>query len=82
MLDGGRGKDRFDCGVGDDGLYGGAGVDEFVLRKGHGTDTIFDFERFSDSLVLADGLEFEELAITGNRDRLRLSSQLDLFSQP
>ncbi|WP_052055914.1 integrin alpha [Myxosarcina sp. GI1] len=73
LLDGGKGKDRLDGGKGNDGLFGGAGVDGFVLRKGHGTDTIFDYDRFNDSLVLADGLEFEDLAITGNRDRTEIN---------
>jgi hypothetical protein len=42
-----------------------------VLRAGDGTDTIFDFKYGSDSLLLADGLEFEQLEINpSNGDTL------------
>ncbi|WP_156114194.1 calcium-binding protein [Myxosarcina sp. GI1] len=53
LLDGGSGSDRLDGGKGNDGLFGGIGADEFVLKKGAGTDTIFDFQVGIDSLILA-----------------------------
>ncbi|WP_036484862.1 FG-GAP repeat protein [Myxosarcina sp. GI1] len=69
LLDGGRGKDMLDGGIGDDSLIGGTDADEFVLRKGEGTDTIFDFQVGKDSLVLGDGLKFKQLQIgTSNGD--------------
>jgi len=71
LLDGGAGDDRLDGGAGNDGLFGGAGADRFVLRAGDGTDTIFDFKYGNDSLLLADGLEFEQLEInSSNGDTL------------
>ncbi|WP_052055771.1 FG-GAP repeat protein [Myxosarcina sp. GI1] len=73
LLDGGAGKDLLDGGIGNDGLFGGTGADEFVLRKGKGTDTIFDFQVGKDSIVLADGLKFEELAITSDRGQTEIS---------
>ena len=42
-----------------------------MLRAGDGADTIFDFEDGIDSLLLADGLEFEQLGINpSNGDTL------------
>jgi Ca2+-binding RTX toxin-like protein len=71
LLDGDAGDDRLDGGAGNDGLFGGAGADRFVLRAGDGTDTIFDFKYGNDSLLLADGLEFEQLEInSSNGDTL------------
>ncbi len=66
LLDGGAGDDRLDGGAGNDGLFGGADADQFVLRAGDGADTIFDFENEIDSLLLADGLEFEQLGISSS----------------
>lgn len=63
LLDGGAGEDLLDGGAGNDGLFGGADADQFLLRAGDGADTIFDFEDGIDSLLLADGLEFEQLGI-------------------
>ncbi len=55
----------FLCGdLGEDSLTGGGGSDRFFLSSGRGSDTILDFEDGIDSLVLSDGLSFEQLAIT------------------
>ena len=51
---------------GDDTLVGGTGSDVFILFQGSGSDTIVDFEDGIDSLGLALGLSFNDLAIAGN----------------
>ncbi|WP_052055707.1 FG-GAP repeat protein [Myxosarcina sp. GI1] len=73
LLDGGRGSDRLDGGKGNDGLFGGIGADEFVLKKGAGTDTIFDFQVGIDSLILAGGLDFNKLTIGTNENGTKIS---------
>ncbi|WP_052055873.1 S-layer family protein [Myxosarcina sp. GI1] len=73
LLDGDAGNDLLDGGEGNDGLFGGTGKDRFVLRKGQGIDTIFDFQDGIDSLVLADGLEFEHIKIGTNQDKTTIS---------
>ncbi len=64
FLGGGRGDDLLDGGADNDLLFGGRGDDEFVLRKGDGLDTIFDYRDGRDSFLLADGLAFEDLTLT------------------
>ncbi|WP_371260829.1 calcium-binding protein, partial [Myxosarcina sp. GI1] len=73
LLDGGSGSDRLDGGKGNDGLFGGIGADEFVLRKGAGTDTIFDFQIGIDSLILAEGLDLNKLTIGTNENGMKIS---------
>ncbi|WP_371260833.1 calcium-binding protein, partial [Myxosarcina sp. GI1] len=73
LLDGGSGSDRLDGGKGNDGLFGGIGADEFVLKKGAGTDTIFDFQVGIDSLILAGGLDFNKLTIGTNENGTKIS---------
>ncbi len=51
------GKDRLDT------LYGGEDADIFVLKQGHGRDTIIDFEDGTDLIGLAGGLSFANLQI-------------------
>ncbi len=71
-LIGGRGKDylyggdendTLIGGRGDDTLEGGEDADIFVLKQGHGRDTIIDFEDGTDLIGLAGSLSFEDLAI-------------------
>ncbi|WP_052055941.1 FG-GAP repeat protein [Myxosarcina sp. GI1] len=73
LLDGDAGNDLLDGGEGNDGLFGGTGKDRFVLREGEGVDTIFDFQDGIDSLVLADGLEFEHIEIGTNEGNTTIS---------
>ncbi|MGF1478498.1 MAG: choice-of-anchor I family protein [Cyanophyceae cyanobacterium] len=62
LLRGGAGDDRLQ---GDD-FSGGEGSDTFVLAPGEGTDTVVDFEVGIDSLGLAEGLGFDQVAISQN----------------
>lgn len=54
-LNGGTGHDRLEGGRGNDRLEGGAGNDQFVFGKSGGADTIVDFDKLHDSIVLQDG---------------------------
>ncbi|MGF1640676.1 MAG: hypothetical protein ACFCUO_06980 [Rhodospirillales bacterium] len=67
-LDGGDGADRLQGARGNDRLTGGAGPDRFVFLGVGGDDTITDFERGLDTLLIrryGDALdEFAELVIT------------------
>ena len=63
-LAGGNGRDSLTGGFGDDTLLGGKGNDTFVLAASYGTDTVLDFVTGSDIFSLANGLTFEQLAIT------------------
>jgi Ca2+-binding RTX toxin-like protein len=58
------GNDLIDGGEGDDVLWGNLDADRFVVRAGNGLDTILDYENGVDTLVLADGLEYNNLTIT------------------
>lgn len=55
-LYGGGGRDLLFGEGGGDQLYGGAGRDCFIFRDGEGSDTVTDFARGVDTLVLNDGL--------------------------
>ncbi|WP_158589806.1 calcium-binding protein [Gemmobacter lutimaris] len=55
-LSGGAGNDRITGGGGADDLTGGAGRDAFVFARGMGTDTVTDFAKGFDRLVLNDNL--------------------------
>lgn len=82
-LFGGKGEDFLEGGAGDDLLFGGRGADQFVLRPGRGTDTIFDYQDGKDSFLLAAGLEFEELTITqgsGNQTLIALDDPKELLA--
>ncbi|MEM1392927.1 MAG: hypothetical protein AAGG00_06445, partial [Cyanobacteria bacterium P01_H01_bin.150] len=52
--------------AGNNRLYGGSGKDTFVLSRGIGKDTIYDFENGVDSLGLSDGLTYSDLDIQAN----------------
>ena len=64
LIVGDAGDDLIDGGEGNDLLSGRSGADQFILRAGDGLDTITDYQDGIDSFFLADGLEFEQLAIT------------------
>ena len=49
--------------AGSDVLIGGAGADQFLLAPESGVDTIVDFEKGVDRILLGGGLTFETLAI-------------------
>ncbi|WP_448561284.1 matrixin family metalloprotease [Trichothermofontia sp.] len=74
LIRGGKGLDVMFGDDGDDTLWGdrgtdtltgGAGNDLFVLEAGRGPDTITDFQPGSDRLGLANGLQFDQLRVTG-----------------
>ncbi len=50
LLAGGNGADRLRGDAGNDFLIGNDGADQFVFRKGHGSDTIQDFENGIDKI--------------------------------
>ena len=68
VLVGGNGDDILDGKQGNDDYTGGLGSDTFVLRPGHGTDTILDFQDGVDYIGLASGLLFENLNIVQQGD--------------
>ncbi len=63
-LIGNTGGDVLSGNVGNDSLIGGAGGDRFDFRSGDGNDIIADFTDGQDIIGLADGLTFEQLAIS------------------
>lgn len=68
-LYGGAGNDELFGGLGDDALYGGAGRDLFHFGRADGSDTIYDFNRNEDSIVLDDGVRVTKSQIKDvNRD--------------
>ncbi|MBV6626936.1 MAG: hypothetical protein KI793_29020 [Rivularia sp. (in: Bacteria)] len=73
FLIGGIGDDFLDGGKNNDLLFGGKGNDQFVLRKGDGLDTIFDYQDGTDSFLLAESLVFEDLMIAQNFGRTTIS---------
>ena len=62
-LDAGRGDDTLCGGAGDDILIGGEGRDRFVITGEAGRDTIVDFSRDLDVLVLSNDLTLDRFAI-------------------
>ncbi len=57
-LKGGAGADALWGGRGEDALFGGGGDDEFHFRGDSGNDSIFDFKRGADKIILHDlGIE-------------------------
>ncbi|MEB3214115.1 MAG: Calx-beta domain-containing protein [Leptolyngbyaceae bacterium] len=60
-LKGGSGEDVLQGQKGNDKLFGGADNDIFVLKKGHGTDLIRDFELGDDLIQLQGSLSFSDL---------------------
>jgi VCBS repeat-containing protein len=65
ILVGGEGDDTLDGGAGADKVYGNNGADQFILRVGEGSDTIFDFNPGEDILGLEGGLSFDQLNLMG-----------------
>ena len=69
-LEGGNGNDYLDGGQGKDVLIGDAGNDQFVLKSKYSSpkvdsaDTILDFQKGFDRIVLKDGLGVSNLNIT------------------
>jgi glycerophosphoryl diester phosphodiesterase len=61
---GDAGDDLIYGGLDDDTLLGGGGSDTFAIAPGEGTDTIVDFKVGVDSIGLAMGLTFGDLAIS------------------
>lgn len=55
-LNGGAGDDYLVGGKGNDMLKGGAGADTFYFAKGHGRDTILDFEAGVDTIAFSSKL--------------------------
>lgn len=51
VIDGGSMEDTIEGGRGDDTLTGGGGADTFVIRDGHGNDTITDFSSGQDIIA-------------------------------
>ena len=64
-LDGKGGDDLLDGGEGANVYRGGAGSDSLIVYNDALTDRVEDFEIGVDRIILADGLTFEELQITG-----------------
>ncbi|MBW4505006.1 MAG: DUF4347 domain-containing protein [Scytonematopsis contorta HA4267-MV1] len=61
---GGDGDDEIWSGLGNDILNGGSGKDAFVIVRGHGVDTIEDFQIGEDVIGCAAGLKFDLLSFT------------------
>jgi ELWxxDGT repeat protein len=66
-LKGDKGNDVLDGGAGFNVLKGGVGNDLFVIREGNGRDKIADFKIGSDLIGLAEGLEIDDLTLSGNK---------------
>ncbi|MEG4283238.1 DUF4347 domain-containing protein [Microcoleus sp. A006_D1] len=64
LLFGGSGDDLLFGGSGNDILIGGTSANRFLLAAGPGTDTIINFTPGLDSLLLAGGLDFNQLSLT------------------
>jgi Ca2+-binding RTX toxin-like protein len=81
ILYGGAGDDILYGGPGSDRLYGDAGRDTFVLAKGMGTDTIYDFKDGVDLLRLDGGLSFGQLNIVQRGSSTQISDAItgDVF---
>ena len=68
-LYGGAGNDELFGGLGDDALYGGAGRDLFHFGRAEGSDTIHDFNRYEDAIILDDGVRVTKSQVKDvNRD--------------
>jgi Ca2+-binding RTX toxin-like protein len=65
-IKGRAGDDTIDGGEGKDIINGNGGSDVFVLREGHGRDTINDYNDSDDSFSLAKGLSFNQLSFSSS----------------
>ena len=52
---GDAGQDSLTGGMGDDRLTGGGAADQFIFARGHGRDTITDFQNGQDHIVIQGG---------------------------
>jgi Ca2+-binding RTX toxin-like protein len=64
ILYGGTGNDTLIGGLGGDRLYGDAGNDTFVLETGMGADTIFQFVKGADKMLIKGVADFAGLSLT------------------
>jgi Tol biopolymer transport system component len=64
ILNGGKGHDNLEGGAGNDTLTGGTGSDSFAIGSGFGIDTISDFIKGEDFIVLQGPFSFQELSIS------------------
>jgi len=74
-LNGGDGNDLLDGGVGNDYLVGGKGNDTYLLRKGSGLDTIYDYDT---TVGNSDTVQFTDVASTEVSQLLRVGNSLHL----
>jgi len=74
LLKGGNGDDKLIGGRGDDKLIGGDGSDIFVLKQGHGTDFIRDFDLTDDQIQLRGSLSFDDLAFSQQGNKALISA--------
>ena len=69
---GSSGDDVLEGGSGNDRLNGGAGADTFVFTRGHGNDTITDFQSGTDRIDLTDFIRLrsiDDVGITRNESQ-------------
>lgn len=74
QLQGGNGNDLLYGGTGSDRLWGDSGKDCFVLERGLGRDTIYDFRDRIDRIGLQPGLRFNQLIITQQGKNILIST--------
>lgn len=75
FLHGFHGNDVMDGGTGTDRMEGGDGFDTFIMRRGHGSDTISDFTAFGLGAVYADTIDLSDFGIPSFDDLVM--SELD-----
>jgi Ca2+-binding RTX toxin-like protein len=73
-LDGGTGNDLLEGGTGNDYLKGGYGSDTYLLAKGAGYDTIYDYDYNANS----DTVQFSDVASSDVTSVLRMGNHLYL----
>lgn len=72
QMRGGRGEDTMVGGTGNDQMNGGLDADTFVFELGDGNDTIFKFEAIDTIDMTLSGLEFADLTITQESEKVFL----------
>lgn len=75
-LFGGLGQDTLDGGSGDDSLYGDAGSDAYLFRRGHGQDSITDFDSLvgnTDRLMFEGAITHDQLWFSQSGSNLKIS---------
>lgn len=63
VINAGAGRDVITGGAGDDRLTGGADADQFIFAQGQGRDTITDFQRGLDDIVI-QGAKWSDVTLT------------------